>query len=66
MSTTEAELASVTVPVLVLTGSEDWQNETAQALADAVHGRRVEVPGGHFTAEKSPESWDALTGFLAE
>lgn len=66
VNTTTEELASVTVPVLVLTGAQDRHNQTAQALADAMqHGRQAEVPGDHFTAEKSPEFWQALTGFLA-
>jgi hypothetical protein len=52
------------VRVLVLTGG-DWQNRTAKALADALHGRHAEVPGDHFTAENSTEFWEALTGFLA-
>jgi pimeloyl-ACP methyl ester carboxylesterase len=67
VNATPAELASVTVPTLVLTGAEEPANRTAQALADAVqHGRYVEVPRDHFTARMSPEFWEALTGFLAE
>jgi pimeloyl-ACP methyl ester carboxylesterase len=67
VNTAPEELSTVTVPVLVLAGAEDRQNQTAQALADALpHGRHVEVPGDHFTAEKSPEFWEALAGFLAE
>jgi pimeloyl-ACP methyl ester carboxylesterase len=66
VNTTTEELASVTVPVLVLTGAQDWHSQTAQALADAMqHGRHAEVPGDHFNAEKSPEFWQALTGFRA-
>jgi pimeloyl-ACP methyl ester carboxylesterase len=65
VNTNSRELASVTVPVLVLTGADDWQNRTAKALADALHGRHVEVPGDHFTAENSPAFWEALTDFLA-
>jgi pimeloyl-ACP methyl ester carboxylesterase len=67
VNTTPAELASVTVPTLVLTGAEEQANRTAQALADAVQdGRYAEVPGDHFTAKMSPEFWEALTGFMAE
>jgi pimeloyl-ACP methyl ester carboxylesterase len=66
VNTTAEELASITVPVLVLTGAQDGHNQSAQALADAMQrGRHVEVPGDHFTAEKSPEFWEALTGFVA-
>ncbi|HEX4060154.1 MAG TPA: alpha/beta hydrolase [Streptosporangiaceae bacterium] len=67
VNTDPEELSTVAVPTLVLTGAEDGQNRTAQALADALpHGRRIEVPGDHFTAENSPEFWAALTKFLAE
>jgi pimeloyl-ACP methyl ester carboxylesterase len=66
VNTSAEELALVTVPVLVVTGAEDWQGQSAKALADAMHGEHAEVPGDHFSAEKSPEFWDALTGFLAE
>ena len=66
VNTTAEELASVTVPVLVLTGMQDWHSQSAKALADALHGRHAEVPGDHFTAEQSPEFEEALIGFLAE
>jgi pimeloyl-ACP methyl ester carboxylesterase len=67
VNTTPAELASVTVPTLVLTGAEEPASRTAQSLADALqHGRYVEVPGDHFTAKMSPEFWEALTRFLTE
>lgn len=66
VNTTPEELASVTVPVLVLTGAEDWHSKTASALADALHGQHAQVPGDHFTAEKSPDFYQALTEFLAE
>jgi pimeloyl-ACP methyl ester carboxylesterase len=67
VNTDPEELSTVAVPTLVLTGAEDGQNRTAQALADALpHGRHIEVPGDHFTAENSPEFWAALTKFLAE
>jgi pimeloyl-ACP methyl ester carboxylesterase len=64
VNTAPEELAAITVPVLILTGTQDRHNRTAKALADALHGRRVEVPGDHFTAEKSPEFYRALTEFL--
>jgi hypothetical protein len=47
-----------------VTGTEDWHNRTARALADALNGRHAEVPGDHFTAERSPEFWEALARFL--
>jgi pimeloyl-ACP methyl ester carboxylesterase len=67
VNTAPEELEAITVPTLVLTGAEDRHNQTAKALADAVpHGRHVEVPGDHFTAETSPEFYQALTGFLVQ
>jgi pimeloyl-ACP methyl ester carboxylesterase len=66
VNTAPEELAQVTVPVLVLTGARDRHNEAAGALADALHGRHVEVPGDHFTAKETEEFWDALIAFLAE
>jgi pimeloyl-ACP methyl ester carboxylesterase len=66
VNTTAEELTMVAVPVLVLTGAEDWHNQTAKALATALRGRHVEVPGDHFTAEQSPEFYEAVTRFLGE
>jgi pimeloyl-ACP methyl ester carboxylesterase len=59
------ELEPITVPVLILTGTQDWHNRSAKALAAALHGRHVEVPGDHFAAEQSAEYYQALTEFLA-
>jgi pimeloyl-ACP methyl ester carboxylesterase len=65
VNTDPEELAAVTVPVLVLTGTHDRHNETAQALADALpHGKYRELPGSHGSAMASPEFESALTGFL--
>ena len=64
VNTSPEELAAVTVPVLVLTGTDDRHNETAKALADALHGEYRELPGDHGTAMRSPEFESALTGFL--
>jgi len=67
VNTAPAELAAVTVPVLVATGADDGHNQTASALADAFpHGRYTELPGNHFAAMTSPEFERALTGFLTE
>lgn len=66
VNTTSEELASVKVPVLVLTGAEDRHNATAEALAEALpNGRYTQLPGTHFTAMTSPDFEQALSGFLA-
>jgi pimeloyl-ACP methyl ester carboxylesterase len=66
VNTAPEELRSITTPTLVLTGAEDWHNQTAKALADALRGWHVEVPGDHVTAEQSPAFDESLTKFLAE
>jgi pimeloyl-ACP methyl ester carboxylesterase len=67
VNSTMAELGAITVPALVLTGTDEHGNQTAKALADAFpHGRHIEVPGNHFTAKQSPEFEEALVGFLAK
>jgi pimeloyl-ACP methyl ester carboxylesterase len=66
VNTTVPELEPITTPVLILTGTQDRHNQSAQALAHALRGHHVEVPGDHFTAEQSPEYYQALTDFLAQ
>ncbi|HLK01290.1 MAG TPA: alpha/beta fold hydrolase [Streptosporangiaceae bacterium] len=67
VNTTPAELGTIAVPVLVLTGDDEPHTETATALADAFpHARHAELPGDHFTVKMSPEFEDALAGFLAD
>ena len=67
VNTTVGELQAIMVPALVMTGRGDWHNETARAFAQALpHGRHVEVPGDHGTAEKSAEFQEALASFLSE
>lgn len=65
VDTSPAELAAVTVPVLVLTGADDPHDKDAEALARAFpHGSYRQVPGGHGTAFASPEFRQSLAGFL--
>jgi pimeloyl-ACP methyl ester carboxylesterase len=66
VETSPAELAAITVPVLVVTGTDDWHSETAQALADAMpRGRHLVIPGGHSGSETSAHFEKGLTAFLA-
>jgi len=65
-NTAPGELAAVTVPTLVLTGTEDSETAAGKALADAFgHGRHIEVPGDHYAMRTSPQWEEALTRFLA-
>lgn len=60
-----ASLADLDMPILVLTGSEDKDNGSARALAEAlpnaVYG---EVPGNHMSAVTLPDLGDAITAWF--
>jgi pimeloyl-ACP methyl ester carboxylesterase len=59
-------LARIEIPTLVLTGAEDDDNGSAEALAAALpKGRHVIVPGNHMSAVTKPELGAAMTAFLA-
>ena len=66
VDTTRAQLAAVGQPVLVLSGKEDADNGSHQALAEALPDARLaEVPGGHMSAVLRPELGQAIADFLA-
>ena len=59
-------LERITTPTLVLSGAEDHDNGSAEALAAALpHGRYVAVPGNHMTAVTKPDLGAAIAEFLA-
>jgi pimeloyl-ACP methyl ester carboxylesterase len=59
-------LSRIEIPTLVLTGAEDDDNGSAQALAAAMpKGRYVVVPGNHMSAVTKPELGAAMADFLA-
>jgi pimeloyl-ACP methyl ester carboxylesterase len=65
VDTSEAELRAIAAPTLVLSGADDHDNGSAEALAallpDAFH---VEVPGNHMSAVTKPDLGRALADFL--
>ncbi len=66
VDTSEAEIAAVTLPTLVVTGAEDFDNGSAQEVADLLpDGHFVEIPGNHMSAVTRPELGDAIAEFLA-
>jgi len=66
VDSTEAELRSIDVPTLVLSGAEDDDNGPAEELAEILpQGRYVEVPGNHMSAVARPELGRAIADFLA-
>lgn len=66
VDTTRAEIAAISMPTLVLSGAEDRDNGSPQALAELVaDGRYAEVPGNHMSAVTKPELGRAIADFLA-
>lgn len=64
--TAREELASIALPVLVVTGEEDDDNGSGAALAEAIPGARFQsVPGNHMSAVVKPELGEAIADFLA-
>jgi pimeloyl-ACP methyl ester carboxylesterase len=64
--TSSEELARITTPTLVLTGAEDEDNGSGEALAAALpDGRYTVVPGNHMSAVTKPELGAAIAEFLA-
>ena len=66
VDTKEAELAAIAMPTLVLSGDEDSDNGSPQALAALLpHGEYQAVPGGHMSAVIKPDLGLAMADFLA-
>lgn len=66
LDTSEAEIARIAIPTLVLSGEEDSDNGSPQALADLLpSGEYAAVPGGHMSAVIRPELGQAIADFLA-
>jgi pimeloyl-ACP methyl ester carboxylesterase len=62
----EAELRSIAVPALVLSGAEDQDNGPAEELAELLaNARFVEIPGNHMNAVTRPELGRAIADFLS-
>ena len=65
VDTPEEMLRGMDVPTLVLSGADDHDNGSAEALAELLpNGRFVEVPGNHMSAVTKPELGRALADFL--
>ncbi|MGQ0559717.1 MAG: alpha/beta fold hydrolase [Sphingosinicella sp.] len=65
VDTSEAELRALDLPVLVVSGENDHDNGSAEALAERLpQGRFAAVPGNHMSAVTRPELGRALADFL--
>lgn len=59
-------LDSIQVPTLVVCGTEDTDNGSATALADALpDARYAAIPGTHMSSVTKPELGEAMAQFLA-
>lgn len=66
VDTTEAELKAIACPTLVVSGAEDDDNGSPQALAALLtDGRYAEVPGNHMSAVTGPDLGREMAEFLA-
>lgn len=63
--TSPQTLTAIQTPTLVVSGVEDHDNGSAEALAQALpHGRYVGIPGNHMSAVTKPELGTAMAEFL--
>ena len=66
VDTSEAELDRITMPTLIVSGAEDHDNGSSEALAERLHdGRFSAVPGNHMSAGTKPDLGLAMARFLA-
>jgi pimeloyl-ACP methyl ester carboxylesterase len=66
VDTPREALAQITTPTLVLTGADDQDNGSAEALAAALpDGRYQMVPGNHMSAVTQPTLGTAIADFVA-
>jgi pimeloyl-ACP methyl ester carboxylesterase len=66
VDTSREALEAIDLPVLVVTGEDDDDNGSGEALADTIPGARFEsVPGNHMSAVTKPELGRAIAEFLA-
>lgn len=66
VDTSEAEMASVRAPTLILAGVDDQDNGSSEDLAALLPDARFEeIPGGHMSAVTKPEFGRAIAAFLS-
>ena len=61
----QEQLSLIPMPTMVLCGTEDRDNGSPQALAEALpDGRAVDIPGNHMSCVTKPEFGRAIADFL--
>lgn len=66
LDTSEEQIARIVMPTLVLSGDEDSDNGSPQALAELLpQGEYAAVPGGHMSAVIKPELGQTMADFLS-
>jgi pimeloyl-ACP methyl ester carboxylesterase len=67
VDTTEQEIATIAMPVLVLAGVDDHDNGSAAELAAILpEGRLAQIPGNHMTSVLRPEMGQEIADFLLD
>ena len=64
VDTTREQLASIAVPTLVISGTDDEPEAGRELAATLRHATFVEVPGDHVGASGTPELGDAMTDWF--
>ena len=65
VDSTRAELALIAMPTLVVSGADDHDNGSAQAITTVLPDARYEeIPGNHMSAVARPELGEAIGRFL--
>lgn len=65
VQTTQVELDRVETPILVVSGSDDNDNGSAEGLAKLLkNARAARTPGNHLSAVQAPELAQAIVDFL--
>ena len=66
VDTNEAELREIAIPTLIVSGAEDQDNGSSEALAETLpNARFVAIPGNHMSAVTKPDLGRAIAAFLA-
>lgn len=66
VDTSEAEIAAIQAETLVVTGVDDDDNGSGEAVAELLpHGSFQSIPGNHMSAVVQPELGETIADFLA-